>query len=172
MQTAGILAMNAAQLANAGEAAAARSVLLRLVGSSFAPSGAGLTNDWRGSGWTRQGAPDLDIGVNLGFASAVTECIVQSNSNALKVLPAVFPEIAVGRITDIATDFAARVSMEWDINRGRCQIKIMPKMNCVIDVYVPKEFSRIKTKELNFDREQGCIKGLNLTAGKIVVIEF
>ena len=168
----GILAMYAAQFAHAGEAAAVRGVLLRLVGSCFAPSGTGLTNDWRGSGWTRPGAPDIDIGVNLGFATAITECIVQSNTRTLKILPAVFPEIAVGRVSDIATDFAARVSVEWDMNRGRCQIKIMPKMNCVIDIVMPREISRLKTKELTFDREAGMIRNLELVAGKVIVLDF
>jgi len=172
MQNAGILAMYAIQLAHAGEASAVRNLLLRLAASCLTPSGTALTNDWRGSGWTRGGSPELDIGVNLGFATAITECIVQSNSRALKILPAAFQEIAVGRVTDIVTDFAARVSVEWDINKSKCSIKIMPKKDCKIDIYMPREFQRVKTKGVSFNSETGIISGIGLTAGKGVVIEF
>lgn len=172
LQSAGTLAMYAAQLANAGEAAAVRNLLLRLVASSFTPSGAALTNDWRGSGWTRQGKPDLDIGVNLGFATAITECIVQSNSRALKILPAIFPEIAVGRISGIATDFAARISVEWDMHKGKLYIKLIPKLNCMIDIFIPNEFKKCKDKNIYFDSEKGIAREVALTAGKALVLEF
>lgn len=171
IQNAGVLAMYAAQLASAGEAAAVRNLLLRLVASSFTPSGAGLTNDWRGSGWTKTGAPELDIGVNIGFATAITECIVGSSPSVLKILPAVFAEITAGRLSDIATDFAARVTIEWDMSRSKCQVKINPKMTCKIDVHVPREL-RLKTKGMVVEHETGTIKGLELVAGKAVVLDF
>jgi len=170
LQNGGVLAMYAAQLAHAGEPAAVRNLLLRLVGSSFAPSGAGLTNDWRGSGWTKQGAPDLDIGVNIGFATAITECIVQSCPNAIKILPAIFPELGTGRISDVATDFAARVSMEWDIGRGKCRVEIMPKRDCKIDVFLPPELRGTKNKLVNAEKTK--VEGLSLAAGKLTVLEF
>jgi len=170
LQNAGVLAMYAAQLAHAGEAAAVRNLMLRLVGSSLTPSGVGVTNDWRGSGWTRQGAPDLDIGVNIGLATAITECIVQSCPNALKVLPAVFSELGTGRISDVATDFAARVSMEWDLARGKCQVKIMPKRDCQIDVFLPPELRGTKNRLVSSDKT--VIAGLTLAAGKLMVLDF
>jgi len=170
LANAGVLAMYSVQLAHAGEAAAVRNVLLRLVVSSFTPSGSALTNDWRGSGWTKGGAPELDIGVNLGFATAITECIVQSGPKALKVLPAVFAEISSGRILDVATDFAARVSVDWDMKRGKCQVKIMPKVNCKIDVIVPFELKGFKGK--NFNLETKTIEGVELLAGKLTVLDL
>jgi len=173
LQNAGILAMYASQLAHAGESAAVKNLLLRLVGSSFMQSGAALTNDWRGSGWTKHAKPDLDIGVNLGFATAVTECIVQSNSSVLKILPAIFPEIASGRMTDVATDFAARVSIEWDMHRNaKCVIKITPKLNGKIDIYLPKEFRHCRDKNVRIDTSTGTVKDVQLTAGKVMVLEF
>lgn len=172
LQNAGILAMYAAQLAHAGEAAAVRNLLLRLVASAFTPSGTALTNDWRGSGWTKQGDPELDIGVNLGFATAILECIMQSNSNTLKILPSVFPEISAGSITDAATDFAARVSVEWDMQRSKCQIKLVPKTNCTIDILMPREFKVIKSKGFDFNPETGVVKKVQLTAGKTLSLEF
>jgi alpha-L-fucosidase 2 len=170
LQNSAVLAMCAAQLAHAGEAVAVRNLLMRLVASSFTPSGTALTNDWRGSGWTRQGSPDLDINANLGFATAVTECIVQSSPKVLKLLPAVFAEISAGKIFDVATDFAARVSVEWDIKKGKCQVKIMPKVARKIDVTLPYKLKGYKGA--NYNSETRTIEGLALQAGKLVVLEL
>ena len=163
LQTASVLAMYAVQLAHAGEVTATANVLLRLVASSFTAGGLCLTNDWRGSGWTRDGAAEVDITGNLGFASAITECIVQSNSKSLKVLPCVFPEINAGKIEGIATDFAAKVSVDWDMKKGRCSVKIAPKKDCVISVIIPEGFKRPKNVDLD---------ELKLVGGKVVSLEF
>jgi len=67
LQTGEVLAMYAAQLAHAGEAAAVRNILMRLVAACNTSSGLCLASDFRGSGFTRQGAAMLDISGNIGF---------------------------------------------------------------------------------------------------------
>ena len=171
LQTASVLAMYALQLAHAGEVSAVRNVLLRLVASSFTASGLCLSNDWRGSGWTREGTVELDVSGNIGFASSITECIVQSKSNALKILPCIFPEIQSGKIEGVITDFAARVNIDWDMRRGRASLKILPKNSCKIDIVIPENFKKPKSVT-NFDNETNTIKGVQLTAGKTFSLDF
>ena len=171
LQTSAILSMYAVQLAHASESAAVRNMLLRLVASSFAPSGLCLSNDWRGSGWTGTGPVDLDVSGNIGFATAITECIIQSNSREMKILPSIFDEIENGRIEGVVTDFGARVNLEWDANKGRAMLKILPKANCTIDIIVPKGF-KPRTKGIEYEGSTGTIKNVKLVADKALTIEF
>jgi alpha-L-fucosidase 2 len=170
LQDAGTVAMGAIQLAHSGEGQNVKNALLRLVASCFMPSGQCMANDWRGSGWTKSKSPELDIRGNIGFATAITECIVQSNSNTLKILPAVFDELSVGRVRNIATDFAGRVSVDWDLRRNKCQIAITAKNECKIDVILNPAFRKPKTKDIVVN--DSVIRGIQLPAGKTVVIEF
>lgn len=163
LQSAQTLAMYAVQLAHAGNADAVCNMLLRLVASSFTSGGLCLSNDWRGSGWTKYATPQLDVSGNLGFSTAIIECIVQSNAETLKILPCIFEGIEAGSIENIVTDFSARVSIDWDDKRGRAVVKIMPKKTCVISVIAPKKY-KLKSK-LNVEQ-------LQLTADKIITIEF
>lgn len=172
LQSSAALAVCAIQLAHAGEGGAVRNVLLRLVASSFTRSGLCLTNDWRGSGWTKSGKVELETAGNLGFATAITECIIQSSSRALKILPAPFPELSAGKIEGISTDFASRVGLLWDIKKNKFSVKISPKISCKIDIIIPKGFARPKLKDIEFIAETGTIKNFALTAGKSVTLDF
>ena len=172
LQNAQTLAMYAAQLANAEAPEAVQNLLGKLLSVCVTSGGLCVTNDWRGSGFTTNAPASLDIAGNLGIATAVTECLVQSDSKTLRILPAVFEGLQEGRLSDIATDFGARISVEWDIRRGRCIIKINPKVTCKINIMMPGAFKRPKAKEIPFDPNTNTIKDLSLTAGKLAVIEF
>jgi len=175
LQNAGSLAMCAVQVAHAGlgsiSSAQVRAILLRLLASCFTSSGLCLSNDWRGGGYTRQGVPEFDISGNLGFATAITECIVQSNRNTLRILPSIFAGLGLGNITDVATDFAARVSVDWDMKKGRCAVKIVPKVSCKIDIEICEEFRRVKGGK-PFGGDINGVKGISLVVGKTLVVEF
>ncbi|MCL2755869.1 MAG: glycoside hydrolase family 95 protein [Firmicutes bacterium] len=169
-QDARTLAMGATQLAHTGNGEDVKGTLIKLVASCFSDSGLCLTNDWRGSGFTKNVRPSLDICGNLGFATAITECLVQSDKNNLRILPCVFDGLEIGEITGISTDFGATIDMEWDIKRARLVMKIMPKMNIEINVYLNDVFRKLKSKDLNLDN-QNCVRGLKLVAGKSVTLE-
>jgi len=175
LQDARSLAICAAQAAHAGlgevSSAEVRGILLKLLTSCFTGGGLCLSTDWRGGGFTRAAKPEIDVCGNMGFATAVTECIVQSDRRTLRVCPSLFGGILAGKIVDIATDFAARVSVDWDARKGRCVVRIMPKKNCKIDIEVSEHFRRFKGKE-KFDKVTGSIKDFALVAARVSVIEF
>ncbi|MDR0462586.1 MAG: glycoside hydrolase N-terminal domain-containing protein [Christensenellaceae bacterium] len=177
MQDARSIATAAIQLSHAGlegeSAQAVRDVLLRLLTAVCTDSGLILNTDWRGGGCTQKGLGEFDVVANVGFTNVITECIVQSNPTTLRVLPSIFDALACGRITDVVTDFAAKVSIEWDTKqRHKCIVKIVPKISCKINIEVCQEFKKIKNKDLKMDRAINGIKGFALTAGKSVTLEF
>ena len=175
-QDARSLAVCALQLAHSrlGKASsdAVRETLLKLLVSCFTQSGLCLTTDFRGSGFTKEGAGEVDVCGNIGFTNAITECIVQSNQNTLRVLPCVFDAISSGKLTDVVTDFAARVSIEWDVKKGKCIVKIVPKVSCKINIEVNKAFRKIKSKDLKMQSDINGLKDFPLTANRTATIEF
>jgi alpha-L-fucosidase 2 len=164
------LALAAAQLANCGDSNAVYNLLLQMVAGSVTPSGLFLSNDWRGSGLTANGRANLDIASLIGFATAITECIVGSSNNTLRILPVLFDAIAIGEIKNIATDFGATVSVSWDAVRGKCNLKIMPKKDAVIDIAFNEAFKKCKGRI--WDKKLNGIRNVELTAGKSVSIDI
>jgi alpha-L-fucosidase 2 len=171
-QTTANLAMAACQLAYAGDSHAVHNLLLQMVGSSVSPSGLFLSNDWRGSGLTANGRVNLDIASLIGFATAVTECIIGGDNKVLRVLPILFDGLEAGEIKNIAVDFAATVSLSWDAVRGKCNLKIMPKQDATIDIVFNDVFGKCKDKSLVWDKRINGVRGLKLTAGKTVSISI
>jgi hypothetical protein len=164
------LALAVTQLANAGDSDAVYNLLLQMAASSVTPSGLFLSNDWRGSGLTADGRANLDIASLIGFATAVTECIVGSSNKTLRILPVLFDAIISGEIKNIAADFGATVSLSWDAERGKCSLKIMPKRNAVIDIVFNEAFKKCKGRV--WDKKINGIRNVELTAGKTVSIDI
>jgi hypothetical protein len=166
----------ALQAAHAGmgatSASAVRGILLKTLSSVFTGSGLCLDTDWRGSGFTRNGVGVFDVAGNVGFATAITECILQCDKQTLRILPSVFEGLSAGKIQDIITDFAARVSIEWDLKKGKCVVKIVPKIDTRINIEICPEFRKVKNKEYKFSGEINGIKDLILSANRAVAIEF
>ena len=144
-------------------------ILLKLLMSCFTPSGLCMDADWRGSGFTKNGG-EFDVVGNIGFTNTVTECLMQSNSNTLRILPNVFDSLAAGEVSGLLTDFALKVSISWDIGKRRCTVKILPKINCKINVEISKYFRKVKGYQ--FDTEINGIKDVSLFAGRGLVLEF
>jgi len=63
------------------------------------------------------------------------------------------------------------VTMDWDARKGRLVVKIVPKINCRIDIYFNSEFKKLKGKDLRLD-SQNALRGVSLVAGKTVSYEF
>jgi hypothetical protein len=154
----------------AGEAA--KSMFLRILSSVISQSGLCQSCDWRGSGFTKNAESDFDMVGNVGLMNAITECVVQSNSKTLRILPCVFDAIGAGRITDVATDFAAAVSIDWDLKKGKCVVKIVPRVTGKINIEVNKTFRKIKSKDFAFAPDINGIKDFPLVANRAVTIEF
>jgi alpha-L-fucosidase 2 len=171
-QPAANLAMAACQMAYAKDASAVYNLLSQIVSTSATPSGLFLSGDWRGSGRTVNGRPDLDISVSLGFGTAITDCIVQSGSRILRVLPVLFDAIMTGEIKNIAADFAASVSVCWDAVRGKLNLKIMPKKSVKIDIVFNDAFRKFRSKDLVWDKSINGLRNVKLTAGKMCSIDI
>ena len=170
VQDAKTLGMYAAQMAHSRDPELARDLVVKLLSSVFTSSGLSLSNDWRGGGFTQNKAPTLDICGNFGLAAALTESIIQSNHNTLRILPSAYDELTIGEITDWATDFGAKVSMVWNMHSGRLNLKITPKHNCKINIEFNEAFRKPKNKEIKLDGR--VLRGVELGAGKTWIIEF
>jgi len=169
-------AICALQASHAGlgttSANATRGILLKLLSSVFSDSGLCMDTDWRGSGFTKNGTGEFDVVGNVAFTNAITECVIQSNKDTLRILPSVFEGLNAGKITDVCTDFAARVSIEWDIKKGKCIVKIVPKVDCKINIEVNREFRKVKSKDYKMNGDINGLAGFALVANKAVTVEF
>ena len=170
VQTARNLSMYASQIVHSGNTSAVSEVFARIITSTIGQSGLGMSNDWRGSGYTTSDQPSIDITTNMGIATAVTECLVQSNRENLRILPIIPQGMESGELSGVVTHFAGTISMEWDAVKGKLYLKIMPKRNVKINISFNSQFKKLKSKELSL--ENGMLKNINLTAGKAFVIEF
>ncbi len=166
------LVMAACQLAYAGDIAEVKNLLVKIVNSSATPSGLFLSNDWRGSGMTNNDKPNLDIAVSLGVGTAITDCVLQSSNNVLKVLPILIDPFMSGSVKNLATDFAAKVSMNWDASKGKINLKILPAKNVKIKLMFNEVFHKLRNKELSWNKNINGIETLELTAGKVCSIDL
>ena len=166
------LVMAACQLAYAGDVTEVKNLLVKIVNSSATPSGLFMSNDWRGSGMTTNDKPNLDIAVSMGMGTAITDCVLQSSSNVLKVLPIMIDPLMVGSVKNIATDFAAKVSMCWDANKGKISLKILPTKTVTIKLVFNSIFHKLRNKDLPWNKSINGFEELKLTAGKICSIDL
>lgn len=166
------LVMAACQLAYANDVTAVKNLLVKIVNSSATPSGLFLSNDWRGSGMTTNDKPNLDVAVSLGVGTAITDCVLQSAPTVLKVLPILIEPLMVGSVKNLATDFAAKVSMSWDANKGKMSLKILPTKNVNIKIICNDAFRKLRNKDLSWDKHLNGIQDVKLTAGKVCSIDI
>ncbi len=166
------LVMAACQLAYAGDVAEVKNLLVKTVNSSATPSGLFLSNDWRGSGMTNNDKPNLDIAVSMGVGTVITDCIIQSSMNTLKILPILIEPLMTGSVKNLATDFAAKVSMNWDVNKGKLTLKIMPTKTVTVNIMFNNAFRKLRNKELSWNKNINGLEAFKLTAGKISSIEI
>ena len=84
-------------------------------------------NDWRNMGVTLKymhaGHAPYQVDANMGFVSAVYEMLLYSDSDKIKLLPALPHELASGRIEHIQARGGFDVSIFWTENRVKVRIK-------------------------------------------------
>ncbi|MBQ7973617.1 MAG: hypothetical protein IJ295_01515, partial [Clostridia bacterium] len=166
------LVMAACQLAYGADIAEVKNLLVKIINSSVTPSGLFLSNDWRGSGMTTNDKPNLDIAVSLGVGTAISDCVLQSASNALRVLQMLIEPLMVGSVKNLATDFAAKVTMSWDATKGRVSLKIMPTKNVKIKLIFNEAFHKVRNKEIAWNKTLNGIDEVELVAGKVWSIDI
>lgn len=166
------LVMAACQLAYGADVTEVKNLLVKIVNSSATPSGLFLSNDWRGSGMTTNDKPNLDIAVSLGVGTAISDCVLQSSANILKVLPILIEPLMVGSVKNLATDFAAKVTMSWDANKGKISLKILPSKNTKIKLIFNEVFHKVKNKDFAWNKELNGIEEVDLVTGKVFSIDI
>ena len=166
------LAMAACQLAYGADVTEVKNLLVKIINSSATPSGLFLSNDWRGSGMTTNDKPNLDVAVSLGVGTAISDCVLQSSANILKVLPILIEPLMVGSVKNLATDFAAKVTMSWDANKGKISLKILPSKNAQIKLIFNEVFHKVKNKDFAWNKELNGIEEVDLVAGKVFSIDI
>ena len=166
------LVMAACQLAYANDVTAVYNLLVKIISSSVTPSGLFLSNDWRGSGMTTNDKPNLDVAVSMGFATAVTDCLMQSSASTLKILPVLIDPLMTGSVKNLATDFAGKVSFDWDAVKGKLSLKILPTKTTTIKVIFNDTFRKLRNKDLTWNKSINGIEKVNLVAGKTLSIEI
>jgi len=171
-----VLCTSLAQVAHSGIAEGAQfaqELILRVLSSVVGSGGLMANNDWRGGESAKStGTPAFDVATTIGFATAMTECIIQSNTNTLRVLPVSMDALSSGTVRDIPTDFCGSVSIDWDVQKGRCVVKIVPKITTKINIEVSKQFRKIKDKVLKMDPSINGLRDVQLTQGKAITFEF
>ena len=166
------LVMAACQLAYGADVTEVKNLLVKTINSSATPSGLFMSNDWRGSGMTTNDKPNLDIAVSLGVGTAIGDCIIQSSANTLKILPILIEPLMVGSVKNLATDFAAKVTMSWDANKGKVSLKIIPTKTVKIKLIFNEVFHKVRNKEIPWNKNLNGIEELSLVAGKVYSIDL
>ena len=84
-------------------------------------------NDWRNMGVTLKymhaGHAPYQVDANMGFVSAVYEMLLYSDSDKIKILPALPKELKEGSIEHIQARGGFDVSINWNENQARVKIK-------------------------------------------------
>ena len=84
-------------------------------------------NDWRNMGVTLKymhaGHAPFQIDANMGFVSAVYEMLLYSDSDKIKLLPALPAELKEGSIEGICARGGAELSIYWNEKEVRAKIK-------------------------------------------------
>ncbi len=78
----------------------------------------------------------------------------------------------VGSVKNLATDFAAKVSMNWDTNKGKISLKILPTKNTTIKIIFNDAFRKLRNKDMSWDKHINGIAEVQLTAGKVCSIDL
>ena len=113
---------------------------------------------------------------NMGVTNALQEMLVQSESTAIRLLPALPAQLQKGEITGLQTRTGVEVSaLQWDMRKGVVLVKLKSRRAATVDLYLPEGTKRFIYKgngKEKIDYEAGKVSGLELTAGKVAAIEI
>lgn len=130
-------------------------------------------NDWRGGGVGQTDSwATFTTEANSLITSAIQECILQSDSTSITVLPALPQDFAKGECNGLLTRIGAECDLSWDIKRGNITLTLKAKNATKVNIYIPSIVKKISTKNIEFDPLTHCISNLELPSGKSVTIDM
>ncbi|MDE6398789.1 MAG: hypothetical protein K2L51_05660, partial [Clostridiales bacterium] len=133
--------------------------------------------DWRGMGVGNNGNwAQYTVESNMNITGALQEMLVQSDSNAIRILPALPDALPKGEISGLQTRTGVEVtSLSWDKRKGTVLVKLKSRRAVKIDMVLPEGAKRFICKPAGgekIDYETGKVSGLSLAAGKATAIEI
>ncbi|MDE7395694.1 MAG: glycoside hydrolase family 95 protein [Clostridiales bacterium] len=131
--------------------------------------------DWRGMGAGGNGKwAQYTVESNMGVTAALQDMFVQSDAKTIRLLPALPSSFLKGQIDGMQTRTGVEVtSLVWDKRKGLVSVKLKSRRACTIDLKLPqgaKRFKQIGSEKIDY--ESGTVTGLDLTAGKVTVLDI
>ncbi len=134
-------------------------------------------SDWRGMGVGGNGSwAQYTVESNMGITGAMQEMLVQSDSETVRILPALPSELQKGTIEGLQTRTGVEVtSLNWDKRKGIVLVKLKSRRATTIDIKLPSGTKKFVSKPAGgekVDYETGTVTGYSLAAGKVSAIEI
>ena len=95
-------------------------------------------NDWRKMGVTMNfqwgGTSPFQMDANFGITSAVTEMLCSSESNMIRILPALPENWSKGEFNDINTRAGVKISVKWNMDKKKIETSLVANRNTSFDL--------------------------------------
>ena len=134
-------------------------------------------NDWRDMGatlpvvWGRTAPFQMDA--NFGISAAVTEMLCGSNTDMLRILPAIPSTWTSGEFHDMLTRAGVKVSLKWDMNKKELNLTLVAERDADFDMKFPGEPSSIEcsqSKILKKSKYGNAYRAIRLDKGKEITM--
>lgn len=133
-----------------------------------------VSGDWRGmSTGTADTWATYSIEGNMGISSAIQEMLVQSDSDTVRILPALPSGMEKGETSGMLTRTGVEIqSLSWDMKKSVIQLKVKASKAKKINLVVPFAIKRYKgTATDKVDGENGKVE-ISLPSGKAISIDI
>jgi len=174
-QTSQSLMRYANTLARLGDGDSALEILLTAVRGMAMSNLVFAETDWRGMGAGKVDTwASYTIEPNMGLTSAIQEMLVQSDSNTVKILPAIPHSLQEGSISGFLTRAGVEImDLSWNMKKGNVVAKLKAKKATKINVQLPKGVKRFKQiGSERFNIETGLVSDLSMPNGKVVTLDM
>lgn len=114
-------------------------------------------NDWRKMGvtmdfgWGRTAPFQMDA--NFGIPAAIIEMLCGSESDMLRLFPALPEEWVEGEFHDMLTRAGVRISADWDMDVKQIEVDLVAERDTEFDIKFPAEIIEFECSEMDRIRE-------------------
>lgn len=111
---------------------------------------------------------------NMSITNSIQEMALQSDSNSIKILPAMAEDMVKGSVSGLLTRKGVEITdLTWDMRKGNVVAKLKSRKATKVNISLPKGTKKVKPigQEV-VNLEEGTITDLNLPAGKVVTLDI